>query len=83
MRTPWELMISSVQSLYPTTRLWLAGGDQSALCPVVRPQRSGQVLRFSGEITRECEKCVKLSLGHFFWRSSAPAAHLSPESPVT
>ena len=35
----------------------------------VRSRRPGQVLRFSDEITRENEKCVKLSLGHFLRRS--------------
>ena len=35
----------------------------------VRSRRQGQVLRFPDEITRECGKCVKLSLGHFLERS--------------
>ena len=36
-----------------------------ALRPVARSRRQGQALRFSVESTRDVEKCVKLSLGHF------------------
>ncbi len=52
-------------------------------CWVARSRRPGQVLRFSDEITRENEKCVKLSLGHFLRCTTIYPAHLSSESPVT
>ena len=46
-------------------------------------RRLGNVLRFWGEITRDGEKSVKLSLGDFYLCILRISARLSPQIPVT